>query len=182
MAMRRVLSKGMNLGRHVEVGYDELCKETEEQVVEGDRLQELGAKFEADKTKLEDEIERVQAANIDPEVKARMLAELNAAMDALLAQYDDEVAAEEAKVQEKIEGQIEQMEQSIDELSEQADSIRGVTMDAASTDASAAAEAADAKKQEFEQKKEEYIEELRLQMEQAEMQKRNIHARRLSGR
>ena len=182
MAMRRVLSKGMNLGRHGEVGYDELHKETGEQVSEGDRLHELGAKFEEDKTKLEDAIERVQASSIKPEDKAKMIAELNAAIDALQAQYEDDVAAEEAKVQEEIEGQLEQMDQTIDELTEQADSLRGVTMDAASTDASAAAEAADAKKQEFEQMKEEYTEKLRLQMEQAEMQQRNIRNRRLSGR
>lgn len=182
MAMRRVLSKGMNLGRHGEVGYDELHKETGEQVSEGDRLHELGAKFEKDKTKLEDAIERVQASSIKPEDKAKMIAELNAAIDALQAQYEDDVAAEEAKVQEKIEGQLEQMDQTIDELTEQADFLRDVTMDAASTDASAAAEAADAKKQEFEQMKEEYTEKLRLQMEQAEMQQRNIRNRRLSGR
>lgn len=182
MAMRRVLSRGMNLGRHGEVGYDELHKEAGEQVSEGDRLHELGAKFEKDKTKLEDAIERVQAANIKPEDKAKMIAELNAAIDALQAQYEDDVAAEEAKVQEEIEGQLEQMDQIIDELTEQADSLSDITMDVASTDASAAAEAADAKKQEFEQMREEYTEKLRLQMEQAEMQQRNIRNRRLSGR
>lgn len=182
MAMRRVLSKGMNLGRHGEVGYDELHKETGEQVSEGDRLHELGAKFEEDKTKLEDAIERVQASSIKPEDKAKMIAELNAAIDALQAQYEDDVVAEEAKVQEEIEGQLDQMDQIIDELTDQADSLRDVTMDVASTDASAAADAADAKKQEFEQMKEEYTEKLRLQMKQAEMQQRNIRNRRLSGK
>ncbi len=182
MAKRRVLSKGMNLGRHSEVGYDELHKETGEQVAEGNRIHKLGAKFEADKTKLEDSIERLQASSIKPEDKAKMIAELNAAIDALQAQYEDEVAAEQAKVQEEIEGQLEQMDQVIDELTEQADSLRDVTMDAASTDASAAADAADEKKQAFEQMKEEYAEKLRLQMEQAEMQRREILNRRLSGR
>lgn len=182
MVMRRVLSKGMNLGRYGEVGYDELHKETGEQVSEGDRLHELGAKFEEDKTKLEDAIDRVQTSNIKPEDKAKMIAELNAAIDALQAQYEDNVVAEEAKVQEEIEGQLDQMDQTIDELTDQADSLRDVTMDAASTDASAAADAADAKKQEFEQMKEEYTKKLRLQMEQAEMQRRNIRNRRLSGR
>lgn len=180
--MRKVLSKGMNLGRHVEVGYSELRKETGEQVAEGDRLHELGAKFEADKTKLEDAIDRVQAANIKPEDKARMIRELNSAIDALQAQYEDDVAEEEARVQEEIEGQIEQMDAAIEELSEQADSLRDVTMEAASTDATAAADAADSKKQEFEQMKHEYVEKLRLQMEQAEIQQRNIRSRRLSGR
>lgn len=182
MAMRRVLSRGMNLGRHGEVGYDELRKETDEQVSEGDRLHELGAKFEEDKTKLEDAIRRVEASSIQPKDKAKMIAELNAAIDALQAQYEDDVAAKQAKVQEGIGGQLEQMDQTIDELTEQADSLRDVTMDAASTDTSAAVKAAEAKKQEFERMKEEYIEKLRLQVEQAKMQQRNIRNRRLSGR
>jgi cytochrome c556 len=172
----------MNLGRHVELGYSELDQETGEQVSEGDRLHELGTKFEADKTKLEDAMERVQTSNIKPEDKARMIAELNAAIDALQTQYAEDVAAEQARIQAEIEGQLEQMEQSIQELAEQADSLRGVSMDAAATDASAAADAADTKKQEFEQMKEEYTAKLQLQMEQAEMQQRNIRNRRLSGR
>ena len=182
MAMRKVLSKGMNLGRHTEVGFDELNKETGEQLEERDRLHKIGAKFETDKAKLEDSIERVQAANIKSEDKAKMLAELNAAIDALQAQYEDDVTAEEAKVQKEIEGQLEQMDQTIDELTEQADSLRDVTMDASPIDTSAAAEAADAKKRDFEQMKEEYVEKLRLQIEQAEMQQRNIRNRRLNGR
>lgn len=182
MAMMRVLSRGMSRGGYREVGYTELHKEIGDQIAEGDHLVELGVKFEADKTKLEDAIERVQAANIKPEDKAGMIAELNAAIDALQAQYDQDVAAEELRVQEKIEEQLEQVEQTIDELSEQADFLRDVTMDVAATDAYAAAEAADAKKQEFEQMKEEYTEKLRLQIEQAEIQQRNIRARRLSGR
>ncbi len=182
MAMRKVLSRGMNLGRHEEIGYDELHKETGEQVAEGDRLRGLGEKFEADKTKLEDEIDRVQASKIKPEDKARIIAELNAVIDALQAQYDNEVAAEQARVQKEIAGQIEQMDQAIDELTEQADSLRDVTMEASATDASAAADAADEKKQEFEQMKEKFDEELRLQMEQAEIQQRSIHDRRSGGR
>lgn len=182
MAKRRVLSKGMNLGRHSEIGYDELHKETGEQVSEGEHLHELGMKFEADKEKLEDAIERVQEANIKPKDKAKMIAELNKAIDALQTQYEDEVAVEEARVQEEIESQLEQMDQTIDELTEQTDSLRDVAMDAASTDASMAAEAADAKKQEFKRMKEEYTERLRLQMEQAEVQQRSIRNRRLSGR
>lgn len=182
MARRKVLSRGMNLGRHGEISYDEVHRETGEQVSEGNRLHELGAKFEADKTKLEDAIERVEASNIiEEEDKAKMIADLNAAMDVIQAQYEDDVTAEEAKVQEKIEGQLEQMDQAIDELTEQANSLRNITMDVASTDASAAADASDEKKQEFEQMKEKYEEELWLQMEQAEIQQKNIRNRRSSG-
>ena len=182
MAMRRVFGKGMNLGKYVEASYDELHKETGEQVSEGNRLHEIGIKFEKDKIKLENAIERVQASSIKAEDKAKMIAELDAAIDALQAQYEDDVVAEEAKVQEEIEERLSQMDQTIYELTEQGDALRDVTMAVATTDASAAADAADAKKQEFEIMKEKYIEKLRLQMERAEIQHRNIRNRRLTGR
>lgn len=182
MAMRKVLSKGMNLGRHGEVGYTEIDKEAGEQVSEGDKLHELGTKFESDKGKLEDEIEKVQAANISNKDKQKMIAQLNTAIEKLQEQYEEDVSREEERVQEDLCQQIEQMNAAVDELEEQADSLRSVTMDAASTDASAAADAAEEKKREFEQMRDSYVEKLQLQMEQAEIQKRNIRVRRLSGR
>ena len=71
--------------------------------------------------------------------------------------------------------------QTIDEFTKQTDSLRGVKMEAASIDANSAADAGDTKKQEFEQMKAEYVEKLRLQMQQADIQQRNIRARRLRG-
>lgn len=182
MAMRRVRSKGMNLGRHGEIGYTEINAEAGERVAEGDRLHELGVKFESDKTKLEDEIEKVNASSISEKDKRNMIAQLNAAIERLQEQYDRDVAEEEERVQEEIQEQIEQMDEASKELEQQADSLRSVTMDAASTDASAAADATDAKRQEFEQMKAEYTEKLQLQMEQAEIQRRSIRARRAGGR
>lgn len=51
MAKRKVLSRGMNLGRHL--SYDEISRKSEEQVAELSRLGELGEKFISDKDKLE---------------------------------------------------------------------------------------------------------------------------------
>ena len=160
MSRRKVLSRGMNLGRHGEVGYVELDGET----------------------KLEDEIEKVKSSKISDKDKARIIAQLNAAIEKLQEQYDDDVAAEEAKVQEEIMEELETMDEAVEELDQQADSLRNVTMDAASTDAKAAADEAEAKKQEFEKMRKEYTDKLQLQMEQAEMLQRQIRSRRLSGR
>ncbi len=182
MSRRKVLSRGMNLGRHGEVGYVELDGETGERVAEGDRLHELAIKFNSDKTKLEDEIEKVKSSKISDKDKARIIAQLNAAIEKLQEQYDDDVAAEEAKVQEEIMEELETMDEAVEELDQQADSLRNVTMDAASTDAKAAADEAEAKKQEFEKMRKEYTDKLQLQMEQAEMLQRQIRSRRLSGR
>lgn len=182
MAMRKVYSKGMNLGRHGEVGYAEINNETSEYIAEGERLHELGTQFVVDKTKLEDAIKKVQISNIPAEDKIQMIAELNVAIETLQEQYEADVVAEQLKVQEEIEGMLEQMDEAVDELEQQTDFLRGVTVEVADTDASATADIAEAKKQKFEQMKEEYAEKLRLQMEQAEIQQRNIRARQLSGR
>lgn len=178
MGRRRVLSRGMDLGRHGEIDYTELDKETSEKVSEGDRLQKLGEKFESDKNKLEEEIDKVMAAKISRKDKAALLQELKAAIEKLQEQYDEDVAAEQARVQEEIQARTERMEEAVDELEQQADSLRGVNMDAAATDASSAADAAEAKKQEFEKMKSMYDEKLRMQMEQAEIQRNNIQSRR----
>lgn len=182
MAKRNVFSRGMNLGRHSEVGYEELNKEAGDQISEGEKLEQLGEKFLSDKNKLEDQIEKVQAANISERDKSKLIAQLNAAIEALQEQYDEEVTEEERRVQEELQEQIEVMQETENELAEQVDSLRSVQMDAASTDASAAADAAEAQKQAYENMKNEYIQKLNLQMEQAEIQQRNIRNRRLSGR
>lgn len=173
---------GRQLGRNHSLDGTILQKESNDQVQEGTKLHELGTKFESDKAKLEDEIEKVQNSKISDADKRKLVAQLEGAITKLQEQYDKEVTEEERKVQEELEGQIESMQEAADEMERQADSLRNVQMDAASTDASAAADAAEAQKQTFENMKSEYVEKLKLQMEQAEIQQRIIRNRRLSGR
>lgn len=178
MAMKKILTKGMNLGRYEKLSYDEMNKETQEGIDREYDMHCIGETFEQDKAKLEAAYERVLSSSIAYEDKARMLSELNAAIDALMVQYDEEVAAERERVQKEIEERINQMQETADELSKQSDELKTIVTEAASTDASASANAAEAKKQEYMRMKAEYAEKLQNQVEQAEAQKESIHSRR----
>lgn len=183
MAKRKILTRGKNIERyHGELGFEEIDKITCELVDEGDRLGELAGQFAADKSKLEDEIQKVEEANISDKDKAELIELLKTLIDELQDQYTQEIYEEEKRVQEEIEEQIEGMDTSIDKFQEQADSLRNVTMDVAGIDVSSAIAVADKKKNEFEQMRKEYIEKLDLQMKQAEMMKKQILSRRLSGK
>ena len=182
MVRGKVLSKGENYRRHGEIGYKELHDEAEERIEKNDKLHGLGLRFESDKAKLEAEIDKVNASSISQKDKAAIISQLNAAILVLQEEYEEAVVQEEERVYGEIQEQIEQMEEAVDELDQQIDSLRDVSMEASSTDASAAADAAETKKQEFEQMKAEYAEKLKLQMDQAEIQRRNIRVRKLSGK
>ena len=168
MAMKKILTKGMNLGRYDNLSYDDMNKETQEGIDCDRDIHGIGEMFEADKAKLEAAYERILSSSIAHEDKARMLAE----------QYDEEVAAEREKVQKEIEERLNQMQETADELSKQSDDLKTIVMEAASTDASASASAAEVKKQEYLRMRAEYAEKLRDQVEQAEAQKKSIHSRR----
>lgn len=159
-----------------------LKRESKDKLEEGNKLKELGMKFESDKEKLENEIEKVKKAKISENDKKKLLTELENAMTKVQEQYEQDVAEEQKKVQEEMEGKIESMQEAANELGKQADSLRNLKMDAASTDASAAAAAADDQKKAFETMKKEYTDKLKLQIEQAEIQQRAMRTRRLSGR
>jgi len=182
MVMRKVLHRRMNIGKHEEIGYDELDSETGEQIIEGNLLHELGVKFNSDKKKLEDEIEKVKSSKISDKDKASIIIQLYEVIDMLQKQYENDVEAEEVRVQEKIKTKLEMMDEAVDELEQQVDSLKSVTMDVASTDARAATDEAESKKQEFIRMRSEYAEKLRLQMEQAEMMQRQIRARNLNNK
>lgn len=174
--------KGRQLGRNKSLDSTILKKESGDQVQEGDRLHELGTKFESDKGKLENEIEKVKNSKISEADKRKLVAQLEGAIVALQEQYDREVTEEEERQQQELMGQIDAMQEAADELERQSADLRALKMEAASTDAAAAADAADDQKRAFEEMKKEYVDKLNLQMQQAEIQRRNIRNRRLSGR
>lgn len=173
---------GRQLSRNKSLDGTILRKESGDQVQEGDKLHELGTKFESDKGKLEAEIEKVQNSKISDADKRKLIAQLDNAIVALQEQYERDVTEEEQRIQEELMGQIESMQEAADELEHQATDLRAVKMEAAATDAAAAADAAEDQKRAFEEMKKEYVDKLNLQMEQAAIQQRNIRNRRLSGR
>lgn len=185
MAMRKILTRGMDLNRQRDIECTEIYNETEELLDERNQLiNELGKKFESDKIKLENEIEKINATKVlddKPEIRKQMVEELNIAIEKLQEQYNQEVTVAEEQLQEEIQKRIEGMDGTIEELDQQADSLREVSMDVSLTNASGAADVAENRKHELEQKRKEYVERLQHQMEQADMLRRNILARRLGG-
>ena len=175
MSRKLVKSKGVNLERQL----DSAKSESDDLIEEGTALQELAERFNADKNKLEDEIEKVEKSPLSAEDKKRILEELKKAVQDLQAQYDREVAEKQKQVYEALEEEIQLIDDLTEELDKQATSLRDVNPEAASTDASAAADIADDQKKENEEMKEEYLGKLKLQKDQAEMMARQIRTRRL---
>lgn len=173
---------GRQLSRNRSLDGTIIKRESDVQIQEGTKLHELGQKFEADKEKLEQEIEKIEHSSLSNAEKRTMLTELKNALIALKQQYNKEVTIEQARVQAEQKEKIESMEEAADELARQAEDLRSVQMEAASADTSAAADAADAQKAVFDDMKEKAVQKLQLQMEQAAAQQRRIHAQRLSGR
>jgi uncharacterized protein YukE len=177
MSRKLVKSKGVNLERQLDSA--KIKSESDDLIEEGTALQELAERFNADKNKLEDEIEKVEKSPLSAEDKKRILEELKKAVQDLQAQYDREVAEKQKQVYEALEEEIQLMDDLTEELDKQATSLRDVNPEAASTDASAAADIADDQKKENEEMKEEYLGKLKLQKDQAEMMARQIRTRRL---
>lgn len=182
MEGRLTMRHGKQLSKNRSLDGTIIKEESDNKVQEGEMLHKLGEKFKSDKETLESEIEKVKDSIISDEDKREIIAQLEIAIEKLQEQYDQDVTAEEERLQQELMEQTESMQEAADEFDRQADDLRGVKMEAASTDMSSAAEAAEAKKQSFEQMKAEYVDKLNLQIEQANIQRRNIRKRRLSGR
>lgn len=177
----RTMSREYRSGKNKTLDSAILKKESEDQFQEGNKLHELGAKFESDKAELEKRIDVIRRSNVSETHKQRIISELRAAIQALQEQYEREVTEEEARVQEELDDRIESMQEAADELERQASDLRGIRMEAASVDASAAADAAEEQKAEFDRMKAENVEQLRKMMEQAAIQRESIQ-RQMGGR
>lgn len=146
-------------------------------VTEGFALDELGRKFVSDVDTLEAEIEKVRKSRISDEDKKYLIETLQNVFDLVQAEYEELVSAEEERVQQELEQQIELMQIVINEFDEQLDSLRKVTMEAASTDVSYAIKEAELGKQEFEKMQQEYAEQLSQQEERHKLRKSYILAK-----
>ena len=97
MAKRRVLSRGMDLGRHEEIGTRSIDADTGAKIEELGKLKELGEKLVSDKNKIEAEIDKIMNSKIKAEDKVALLRELREAVEKLQEQYDREVEGRERK-------------------------------------------------------------------------------------
>lgn len=151
-----------------------LKKEFEENIGISKELYILGEKFNADKAKLEAEIDKTRRSRISDEDKRKIIAQLNEVIHTLQEQYNENVTKENQKVYEKNEGLIKSMQEQEDKLRQLADNFSNITMEVAITDASSAANVAVTEKRSFESLKNESTNELKHQREQEENQKIKI--------
>lgn len=161
---------------------DQIQENVEGLLDEHTELEKLGEKFISDKNAIEAEIEKVRRAKISDADKKKLIEDLEALIAAIQEQYEQDVAAEQAKLQEEIGEQTEIMQEVANELDEQSSSFRGVKMDAASTDASAAADTADERKREFEKMKSDSVAKLNAKIWAANIHKQEMFRRRMRGR
>ena len=134
MAKRRVLSRGMDLGRHEEIGTRSIDADTGAKIEELGKLKELGEKLVSDKNKIEAEIDKIMNSKIKAEDKVALLRELREAVEKLQEQYDREVEEERERIQEETQENIEVINSAVEELQEKEDSLRNITMDAGTVD------------------------------------------------
>lgn len=146
----------------------------EDQIEKGVEFQKLGNKFEEDKKKLEDEMDKVQKSFISESDKKKIIEKLMESIVELQAKYKNDIIELREEVYKNIQESIEKMETAQMELEKQSDSIRNLAMHFDSSDTSEAADAAELKGKEFENMKNETEDKLRKQMEEAEKQDEKI--------
>lgn len=172
----------MSRGKYSGLGYDELKENVEEIVGQQELSDDLVKRFIVDKEKIEERIERVQNSKIPEEEKSKFLSILDDCMNLLQLQYEDEVTAEQEKLQEEMQFQLEQMDEAAEEFDNQLKSLNDVSMDVASVTMDKAINEAEEKKQDFVNMRNEYTEKLNRQIEQANMLRRQILSRRMNGK
>lgn len=154
-------------------------KKARDYVREGERLHELGEKFEKDKETLEEEIQNIQNSKLSDIDKNELISQLEELILEIQNQYEEDVTEREYKVQKELEGEIIKMQEAADEFEKQEVSLLSLQLDAASVDVSAAANEASAKRQEFEKMKIEYEESMKIQIDQADIQRQRIKGNHL---
>ena len=174
--------RGMNTMKREGLDREEARREADDRVRKGRELGELGRKFELNKEKLEDEMERVRDSRIPEKDKRALLLKLEEALQEVERQYERDVLEKEKETQAELVELTEIMREEADKLKEEEEHLRDVRLDVAETDTSAVADAAEAGKKAFEEMRREYVDKLKLQMEQAADLERRMRARRLSGR
>ena len=165
-----------------EFDQDAMTKEADDSFADHDKLRELGEKFESDKAAIEDAIDRVEASSLSTSDKKQQLLNLKSELEKLQKEYETQVTEAEKEIEDEIREQIDNFQEAADEAQEQADALLGVQMDTGVADLSGAADAAIAQKEAYERLRQENVQRLELKIQQAEIQKRNMRSRRLSGR
>lgn len=177
----KVSSPSMDTTRQKACTVEEGKKAIEDVFKNEEGIAELGEKFEKDKAKLEDAIDRLNSSNVAEDDKRSLMKECNSAIEILQEKYEKEVKEEREKCFVVVQENIDMMDSMANEFGEQENELKKLELDIPNQAASAAADLVSEKKKAFETARDEYLQELNLRMEQSKMQEKNMRIRRLSG-
>lgn len=105
--------------------------ELDRKIEDSKKIQELGAKFESEKSTLEARLERIKGINLDNSQKAALLAEVQAKINELQQQYEQDVIAEQERIESELNEVAEQMDEAVAELDEEASAFGSMRMEGA---------------------------------------------------
>lgn len=100
-------------------------------IKESQEIQKLGTKFENDKRTLEARLERVKKINLDRSEKSALIAEIQSKIDELQQQYEQDVIAEQERIESELNEVTDQMDEAMAELDEETSAFRSMRMEAA---------------------------------------------------
>lgn len=137
-------------------------------------LKELAERFNADKTELTNEIDKVKASQIAEDDKADLLVVLENAIEELQQKYESDVWEAQQRIQKEIKDDIDTIEGTIEEYDQQIDSLKEVNIRVAPKDTEEVIRIAEDKKSEFDEARDRCFEELQSIEEEAKVLQKQI--------
>lgn len=134
----------------------------------------LGAKFEADKTKIEQRIKEIEESSLAIEDRQDMLVGLEVELEKLKEQYDSEVDKKNLELAQYFQNEIKVIQEKIESLRESLFAIKDMKVEVADFDCVKSSDPIREKKAEFESIQIESKETLKTILKTMEQQKRNI--------
>lgn len=137
-------------------------------------LKELAERFNADKTELTNEIDKVKASQIAEDDKADLLVVLENAIEELQQKYESDVWEAQQRIQKELKDDIDTIEGTIEEYDQQIDSLKEVNIRVAPKDTEEVIRIAEDKKSEFDEARDRCFEELQSIEEEAKVLQKQI--------
>lgn len=153
---------------------NEINEAIDRKIDKAKELKELAEKFNADKTDLTNEIDKVKASQIAEEDKADLLVVLENAIEELQQKYESDVWEAQQRIQKELKDDIDTIEGTIEEYDQQIDSLKEVNIRVAPKDTEEVIRIAEDKKSEFDEARDRCFDELNSIEEEAKVLQKQI--------
>lgn len=173
---------GRQRGRNKPLDGTIIRNEAEEKINEIQKLDDFGKKFEADKVRIENMLDQIEASDLESKERERQKRMLQQERERLKQKYESEIVEKQDELIEETKGDIEGLEEVANKLQEQENAIREIKSESGAMDTAAAADATAARKAEVQEHAREEAQKLQMRIEQKNIQMRNMRNNRLSGR